>query len=292
MSYEYIDFDEVKQARELPSPTGIALNIMRMCRNENVSLRDLARQIQADPALAGRLIKLANAERSPGLRPVVAISTEVLLLLGVHVVRQVALGVSLINSYQSGACHAFDFNGFWSRSLSMACVAQAIGQQVMIAPPAELFTCGLLASIGQLGLAIVRPKAYAEILTAQRAAPFASLRRSERQRFGCDQIDLSIAMLRDWNIPGLFVDAVSFHREPALSGWEEDNRRQRLARILYVAAQAAAIDLTSAYAQEALIPALSESFALLGLNDEQAIKIIEQASQDVIEWRQLLHFSA
>jgi len=292
MSNEIIDFDEVRQARQLPSPTGIALNIMRMCRNENVSLSDLAQQIQADPVLAGRLIKLANAGRSPAVRPVAFISIEVLLLIGIHVVRQVALGVSLINSYQRGTCQAFDFYGFWARSLSMACVAQAIGQQVQIAPAAELFTCGLLAGIGQLGLAVVRPQAYAEILTEQRAAPIAALRRSERRRFGCDQIELSVAMLRDWNIPGLFVDAVSFYQEPELSGWDEESRRQRLARILHVAAQVGAIDLTTECAQDALMPALSEQFALLGLNEEQATNIITQASQDLLEWRQLLRFSA
>jgi len=292
MTKEAIDFDEIKRNRQLPSPTGVALNIMRMCRNENVSLIDLAHQIQADPVLAGRLIKLANAGGNRSVRPIVSISTEVLLLVGVHAVRQVALGVSLINSYQGGACLAFDYHAFWARSLSMACVAQAIGQQVQIAPSAELFTCGLLAGIGQLGLAVARPLAYAEILIQHRGAPGQDLRHSERERFTYDQVELSVAMLRDWHIPALFVDAVRFHQEPQLSGWDTHTRRQRLTYLLHLAAQAAVVDITNESEQEALLPAWSAQLELLDLAPEQGVEIIAQAVHELIEWRQMQRFSS
>ncbi|ASU38860.1 hypothetical protein hmeg3_11555 [Herbaspirillum sp. meg3] len=286
-----INFDEIKEARTLPSPTGVALNVMRMCRSDNVSLPDLSTQIQADPVLAGRLIQLANASRRPRTRPVVAVSTEVLLLIGVQAVRQVALSVSLINSYQNGACHSFDYNQFWSRSLAMACVAQAIGERQPIAPAAELFTCGLLAGIGRLGLAAVRPDAYGDLLEKNSSATVGELMALERDRFGYDRVQLSAAMMDDWKIPSLFVDAVRFYKKPMLSGWEESNRRQRLARLLNLAAFIADIDVATEDEKQASMPSLFEKSEALGLNIEEVTQAMKDASKEWIGWREAQRFS-
>jgi len=286
-----IDFNELKEARTLPSPTGVALNVMRMCRNDNVSLNDLAAQIQADPVLAGRLIQLANLGKRPQARPVVAISTEVLLLIGIQAVRQVALGVSLISSYQSGACRGFDYNQFWSRSLAMACLAQAIGERYPIAPTAELFTCGLLAGIGRLGLAAVRPDAYGELLSANASATVDELMKLERDRFGCDRVQLSVAMMEDWKIPGLFVGAVRFYKTPALSGWVEDSRRQQLVRLLNLAALLADIDVASEEEKLQAIPSLFERAAAIGLTVKDVTEVIKQSAKEWTGWREVQRFS-
>ena len=274
-----IDFNELKEVRTLPSPTGVALNVMRMCRSDNVSLNDLAAQIQADPVLAGRLIQLANLSKRAQARPIVAVSTEVLLLIGIQAVRQVALGVSLISSYQSGACGGFDYNQFWSRSLAMACVAQAIGERHPIAPTAELFTCGLLAGIGRLGLAAVRPDAYGELLSANASATVDELMKLERERFGCDRVQLSVSMMEDWKIPSLFVGAVRFYKTPALSGWVEDSRRQQLVRLLNLATLIADIDVAAEEEKLQAMPSLFERAAAIGLTAEDVTEVMKQATQ-------------
>jgi len=286
-----LDFNELKEARTLPSPTGVALNVMRMCRSDNVSLNDLAAQIQADPVLAGRLIRLANLGKRPQTRPIVTVSTEVLLLIGIQAVRQVALGVSLISSYQSGACRGFDYHQFWSRSLAMACVAQAIGERRPIAPTAELFTCGLLAGIGRLGLAAVRPHAYGELLLANTSATVDELMKLERERFGCDRMQLSAAMMDDWKIPDLFVGAVRFYKTPALSGWPEDSRRQQLVRLLNLAALIADIDVASEEEKLQAMPSLFEKSAAVGLTAEEVTAVMKQAAKEWVEWREVQRFS-
>lgn len=281
---DLIDFEEIKQTRSLPSPSGLALNIMRMCRNENVSLPDLARQIQTDPVLAGRLIKLANAGRAAMLRPIVAVSSEALLLVGLHAIRQVALSLSLIHSYHGGACSSFNYNGFWSRSLAMACLAQELGKRVTIAPIAELFTCGLLAGIGQLGLAVVRPQSYSELLEQQSTTALSVLRRAERDKFGCDHLDLSVMMLRDWQIPSLFVDAVRFHAEPDMLGDDEQSRRQKLARLLHLASISTDIICADTIDEEALSADVLEHASLLGLTPEQTLDVLQDAARERVDW--------
>jgi two-component system cell cycle response regulator len=58
--------------QRLPSPQGVALAILDACRREDVSGADVARLVQTDPALTGRLLMSANAAKTGG-RPVVAV---------------------------------------------------------------------------------------------------------------------------------------------------------------------------------------------------------------------------
>lgn len=283
-----IDFEELKLAKALPSSTGIALSIMQMCRREDVQLAELARKIQADPVLAGRIIKIANSVMVNKTRPVLAVTREVLLLIGVEAIRQMALSVSLVSAHQSGASRFFNYTGFWSSSLMMACVAKVIGERIHIAPQAELFTCGLLSGIGHLGLAAVRPQAYDELLMLHPGASVTALMDAERERFGYDRQSLSVAMLQDWNIPTLFVDAVRSHRAPELSGWPENTRRQQLARILNLAAFVANIDEVAEMGNDGLMQSLFSRFETLGLNTVEVTEILEQSSREWCEWRMLL----
>ena len=51
---------------ELPSPKGVALAILEMCRKDDTTITEIAHIAQTDPALAGRLIRNANAASTGG----------------------------------------------------------------------------------------------------------------------------------------------------------------------------------------------------------------------------------
>jgi HD-like signal output (HDOD) protein len=116
MDFELKKFEQVKAMGELPSPKGVALTIIRLTQRDDVSAAQLENAIKTDPAFVGRLLKAANAAGRNGGRPVVAIS-DALKVLGMGVVRNLALGFSLISGYRKGACEHFDFDRFWNRSV-------------------------------------------------------------------------------------------------------------------------------------------------------------------------------
>ena len=119
-------FDELKTTGKLPSPSGVALRIMELCRKDDVGVPELAKVVQADPALTGRLVKFANSAMAGPRRPVVAIA-DAIRVLGMNTVRQLALGFSVLGQHRAGACPAFDYGVFWSRSLASAIGAKAMG---------------------------------------------------------------------------------------------------------------------------------------------------------------------
>ena len=163
-------FDELKATGKLPSPAGVALAVIELCRRDGTGIDEIAHAVRADPALSGRVIKFANAAAHGPRRPVVSVP-EAIRMVGVNTVRQLVLGFSLLGQYRAGACKAFDYGRFWSRSLAMAIAAHGLCQRVRGAQPDEAFTCGLLAGVGHLALVTLYPNEMGELLTAHPQRP-------------------------------------------------------------------------------------------------------------------------
>ncbi|MCS7160999.1 MAG: HDOD domain-containing protein, partial [Gemmatales bacterium] len=90
-------FDEMKATRQLPSPTGVAMEIVRLTQDEGVSCGSLARVLMADPVLSGKVIKFANSALMQTGRSVNSVQ-EAVLRLGVGTLRRIALSFSLVSA--------------------------------------------------------------------------------------------------------------------------------------------------------------------------------------------------
>jgi len=266
---EPLKFAELKAGRRLPSPSRTALALIETLKRENVTLPEICRLVQADPALTGRLLKLANSASYARPRPTVAITPEVLMALGLPAVRNLVLVFSLIDGQRSGASSRFNHAGFWSRTLAEACVAQIIGAHMRVAPPAEAFTLGLLAEIGRLGLAALEPAIYDEIIDAMgQDCDAARLAEAEHTRFGFNHAELGAALAADWGLPKLFVDALRWHTCPQ-SDWpfEADTRPFNLTAALALAHALADTFLLDDSARRDTVLALQQQAARLGIHD-------------------------
>src|SRR5512143_981342 len=212
--------EQLKINGQLPTPRGVALAVLELSRRENATLGEIARVVQTDPALSGRLIKLANAV-SHITRPVVSVQ-EAVVRQGMATVRHLALGFSLLDQYRKGACEAFDYQAYWSHSLLMALTMQALGQRVRVAAADELFVCGLLAQVGQLALATAYPDEYSMVLNTYHANSDQPLFAHERARLETDHGELGIIMMADWGIPRVFTGPLSHYEDPNHPGYAND----------------------------------------------------------------------
>jgi HD-like signal output (HDOD) protein len=287
---EVLDFIELKAAGELPSPKGVALKVMRLCQDENLSLKELATTIQADPALAGRLIKIANYVNPNRSRPIASVTTDTLILIGIHAVRQVVMGLSLIGNYRDGRCKLFDYDQFWSHSVAMGSAAHAIATVTRVTSPAEMFNCGLMSGVGQLALVTARPESYCELLAEFPEASTKILYDAQQQHFGTTQREMMIFMLQDWGIPKLFIDALYYHEDPLSSGYAENSRPLRLTYTLQLAALLARACMQSEI-DDALLSRIQAFGALLGIDPEQLDDIAEKSMAEWRDWCSILNVS-
>jgi HD-like signal output (HDOD) protein/ActR/RegA family two-component response regulator len=283
---EKLNFAELKAAGKLPSPKGAALRVMHLCQEETVSLPELARAIQVDPALAGRIIKIANYVNPNKSRPIASVTTDTLILIGIHAVRQAVLSMSLISNYHDGPCKLFDYEYFWSRALAIGCAAYAISSANRVAPPAELFNCGLMSGIGQLALVTARPEAYCEILGQHMDAPTEKQLAAQAERFGIDAREMMVLMLQDWGIPKLFSDALYHHENPSIAGFDDNSR---LLRLTYTLQLASLLAHACMHKDDEVQEQVHVCGAILDLQPDQLEAIAEQTTNGWADWSALLN---
>jgi diguanylate cyclase (GGDEF)-like protein len=226
--------DELKLTGTLPSPTGIGLAILNLTQGDDYAMGDITRIIQSDPALTGRIIKLANNANMAGSQPVTTVG-QAAMRLGVRSVRNVALGFTLVSGNRSGVCEGFDYEAYWRHSLAVAVTAQAFAQQARNVSIADAFTCGLLSGIGSMALASIHPDRYAKMLARAQSEHITDLIVLEREEFDLDHCELAGAMLRDWKLPEAFAYTVAKFEGRSTASEAPDEMTRRMLLIVRAA---------------------------------------------------------
>ncbi len=273
-------FEELRATGLLPSPKGVALAVLQLTQRDDASIQALTRLVQSDPAMAGRILRYANAAYGGSLRHIASLP-HAIVFLGLFRVRQIALGFSLLDQYRTGACAAFDYPAYWTASLAAGIAAQQVAHEAQC-PPDESFTCGLLAGIGRLALATVFPVEYAELLARNLSG--GALREAEADRFGLDHAALSARLLEDWGLPEIFVQAVFHHEAPAATPFAPGSRAQALTNALHFAVRVGQMLNVDAARRWEQVPSLYQAAARLGLEEHEVAPVVETTVAQWQEW--------
>jgi len=274
-------YDDFKATDRLPSPTGVGLEILRLTQSEDTSVQELSRAIQTDPALAGRILKLANSAQS-GVARCIACLDDAVVRLGFSAVRNVALGFSLLSAQREGTCAGFNYDRFWAHSLAAAIASQMLSRHVGTVNPVDGYACGLLSRIGRLALASVYPKEYSQVLAAAVGGRPRELAELEQEHFSTDHNELGAAMLSDWGLPNVFATAVHHHEQPQSSGLPDDSRGMILAQQIHVANLVAGVCIARSDERPDLVSELQADAAILDLGDDRLTSLCEQVAE---HWR-------
>src|ERR1017187_3960266 len=106
-------FEEIKSRGNLPTPKGIALRVIDLTRKDDVTNQVVAHAIKSDPSLSGLVIKVANSRVAYQTRPIVSI-VDAIAVLGFNTVRQLVMGLSLVEKNRNGVCQGFNYEKFWA----------------------------------------------------------------------------------------------------------------------------------------------------------------------------------
>lgn len=280
-------FAELKAAGTLPSPSGAACELIELLGRENVALGEVARVVQVDPALTGRILKLVNSAAFARPRPVAAVTPDVLMSVGLPALRQLVLIFSLVDGQRGGLCAAFDYPAFWSRAVVRGAATQSFGAGLRLAPVAELFTLGLMADIGRLALVSCEPVAYDSLLR-QHGKDGAALRAAERDCFGFDHVELTEALLRDWGFPRLFQQAALACEDETLPVDVGEDRAARLACLVRLAQQFAELTELDDTERLAATQRLLPRALALGHTAQNFLTLADNALKSWQDWGAML----
>lgn len=199
----------------LPSLPTIAVEILRVFGDPNAPMQKIADLVQADPALASKILKAANSSRF-GLPREVSNLQQALALMGKAKITPLVLSFSLASESVEDGQQAELFKSYWLRSFIQATAGEVLGSRTDRSFAAECFTLNLLAGIGQLGLLKQETESYLECLEQAKKGEV-QLADAERERFGVTHGELSVDMLEESGLPQRFVDAARLVAGPDAS---------------------------------------------------------------------------
>jgi HD-like signal output (HDOD) protein len=187
----------------LPSLPAVAIEVLRLCHEEEVDLWRVAEALSRDPALVARVLRAANSV-SIAARGKVSTLTRAVPLLGTNTTLALALSFSFVQGRRHGERDGFDHGAFWQRAVFSALAGRTLAEAGTPAvDPEEVFLASLLQDVGMLAFAEVFRGEYGN-LWQHAGGDHDRLAALERASWGADHAEASALLARAWHLPPRF----------------------------------------------------------------------------------------
>jgi two-component system, cell cycle response regulator len=262
--------DKILACPSLPTLPAAALEVIELCRREDVHMDKLARTICKDPALALKVLKTVNSAQY-ALRGKVTTISHALVLLGINTVKTLTLGFTLVGSLRDVKGTSYDPTPIWRRSLLSAFAARSTSMRVGGEDHEEAFLAGLLQDLGILALIQVLGSPYVELLrvSGENSGKLAEL---ERKHLKLDHTEVGEALARKWGLPDQLLMPIRYHESPD----EAPAEGRKTARIVALGNKAA-IPFLCQDAKAPLDDFLASATLWFSMNEEAATQILQAA---------------
>lgn len=224
--------DKLRDANSIPSPPGVALEIIRLNQRDDIDINELADALVRDPAIVAKLMRMANST-SFGRPGQVSDVHQAIMTLGLRSVNLLALSFSLASSSTGEAGDRFDYKRYWTSSAVTTTAAHLLAKKHLPHFADEAFLSSILCDFAQLILAECAGDEYHPVL--QRLAKRnESIHEVERELLDGDHAEIGGELLSDWGLPPLICSAIRFHHDPENEA-NTDRDAVALARVLQLA---------------------------------------------------------
>jgi diguanylate cyclase (GGDEF)-like protein len=282
--FDPVVLEALKNARDLPSVPAVALEVLRVAQDEDASAEDLAAVVSLDPALAAKVLKVANSA-------LFARRTEVTTLhracaqLGFKTVKLWALSFTMVDSLDHREIEGLDYGEYWKRSLVRAVSAKLVAEAVAPKLADEAFITGLLSRIGQLVLANCLPGEYKAVLAATSESwPSRDL---QKKTLGYSSDELGAALLYTWKLPPMIYEAVRCAEDVPNASDNLPAATKKLAQIVTLAASCEELVCGTGKCR-ALMALQNGAKTYFGFEAEQVETLLTQVDQRVAEIADIL----
>ncbi len=272
---------DVLASPRLPTPPAIALRIIEMTSDPNVTPAQLTDLVQADSALSSKILKTVNSAFY-GLSTPVASIKRAQIMLGLSAIKSLTLGFSLVESLGDDEPGDFDYPAFWSRSLHAAACAKAIAAKTRCMEPEEALLGGLLQDVGMVILHRTLGQPYDEAIKGAEGL-HRKISAIELAEFDITHPLVASTFAERWRFPATLITSVRYHEQPTAA----PKAHQKPVRCIGLASLGASV-LTEAEPAAALRAYLSKAQSWFALQAAEAEAILEEASSGAREFSKLL----
>jgi HD-like signal output (HDOD) protein len=192
----------------LPVFPEVASRLLKTFGDDNVGLDAMADLIGQDPALAAKVLRLANSARySPGHN--IARLRDAAAALGLDTLRNLALAACLADTFPSMA--GLDAAAFWRHGMTCGHYAQLLARATD-QDTETAYVAGLMLRVGELLMLGIDADGVVDV--EAKAHEPGSRFDWEQQRWHCAHTDVTAELSRRWKFPDALTTAFAACADP------------------------------------------------------------------------------
>lgn len=200
----------------IPTIPAALAEIQRIVGDPDGSAAEAATAISKDPAIASKVLRLANSSIY-ALRVPVSDIQHAVCILGLKILKNLVVHATVLDSFNDRGNSALSAPWLFDHSLKTARAARSlcglIGQATIDVE--EAYTAGLLHDIGKILLMEAESAKYLRAVALSRLKQI-PLHQSEQQIFGFTHADVGSMLAARWNMSPLLCEAIGRHHEEGL----------------------------------------------------------------------------
>ena len=200
----------IKDTKSLPTLPGVISKLTSLADNNKAPANEMARVVSSDQVLSAKVLRLVN---SPfyGFSGRVSTISNALILLGVNVVRSLALSSSIFEMMEKNTV------GLWEHSFGCGIAANIIAKKLQLPEPEEISTAALLHDIGKVIIKLKLEEDYEHLLTLINEKDISMLE-AESELLATDHAEIGQLLARSWYLPEKLIEPIAFHHDVEKSG--------------------------------------------------------------------------
>ena len=255
----------------LPSPPALAVRLLELVKKEDYA--KLAEVIRLDPALAARVLAIANSPLYRGGQKEITSLETAISLLGTELIKNIALSFIIARDLKPKGFRelTFDFDHFWKRAVSQAVAARLLGLRLK-EKEEHLFTSALLMDIGIIVFYLLLGDEYLRVFD-EKAVSRRPLREIEEDFYGFSHEALGAYLLKKWQLPEHIVEDVRYHHR-----WEKAPSKYRTHALVLFYADLIGGIYFGYHSTEKYQRILKEVPQFLGLSEEETTELIDRVA--------------
>lgn len=216
----------------IPTLPSVAMEVMTLTRSPEVSIKEISECIHKDPALAMRVLRMANSSfYRRGSKEIDTIHRAI-LMMGLNEVVNIATSVSVLSILTPKD----DEEESMRRKLCNHCVATALiarymDKKIRLNSQGREFVGGLLHDIGKI---IFDEYFHDHFLEAHALSikKSCTMFDAEREVLGITHMDVGYYLAQKWKLPPYLVDIIHHHHNPVNAQFKDITALVSIANLL------------------------------------------------------------
>ena len=215
----------------LPILRQSCIQVLNLTQDKRSSASDIGDIIKRDQAMMANIVKIANSSAYYTRVPVKT-PTHAVALIGFDVIQSMAVVAQLIEQADTFGANSSCLKHLLARALVAGTQAQELGKALNYPEPGFLFTNAMLASLGDLILAVCRPE-VAEQLERLRLEDPTKIPKAELVLLGRPLSAIAATMAKHWHLPNSLVQLLE--KKPVWPKTRPENDQQFMESIVRAA---------------------------------------------------------